>query len=458
MNTEKANRTVYLIDIKLDNEKSMLIHGYTGAIDIVSNELADYLKNNPCISTHDFPFSNKTLNSLFNRGYLTTKTKEEEIAYVQKISEILSLRNNYLSTKSFTLVVTYDCNFSCPYCFEKDLIQKEHSVSNLTISKEMVDKFFNTIPLIEPNKSLCNRAISLFGGEPLLKENKEIISYIIKKGKENGFVFTATSNGYDLDSYKDLLDEKSLRGIQVTIDGSRDTHNTRRIHTINTFSFDKIISNIKFALNKGIAIKVRINVDEDNINELSILDTFFKTEGLYKFPHFSAYASYISGQMNFNPESYTTKNEGNKGQRDFLNLFNSNKWQITYEQELYGNFHHAIEKGTSLSLSPSHCNAHFGSFIFDPFGNIYSCLEQVGKKDEAIGTYVTGLEWNTKTKAKWFEQKINSLIPCYKCKYALLCGGGCYAKKLETKKQASGCDELALRLNSVARNIYFTLQ
>ncbi len=112
MNTEKANRSVYLIDIKLDNEKSMLIHGYTGAIDIVSNELADYLKNNPCISTHDFPFSNNTLNSLLNRGYLTTKTKEEEYSVTSKIANLLHDAHKRMY-KSFAFIITYNCNFRC---------------------------------------------------------------------------------------------------------------------------------------------------------------------------------------------------------------------------------------------------------------------------------------------------------------------------------------------------------
>lgn len=54
----------------------------------------------------------------------------------------------------------------------------------MTISKEFVDKFFEAIPLIEPNEKLRNKSISLFGGEPLLKENKDIVEYIVYEQKK----------------------------------------------------------------------------------------------------------------------------------------------------------------------------------------------------------------------------------------------------------------------------------
>ena len=104
-------------------------------------------------------------------------------------------------------------------------------------------------------------------------------------------------------------------------------------------------------------------------------------------------------------------------------------------------------------MSSSYCNARFGSFIFDPFGYIYSCLEVVGKKTECIGTYVNGLSW--KEPNRWFEHDANQLKSCSKCKYELLCGGGCFAKAL-TNESSSYCDDYAIRLSSVARKLYFT--
>ena len=38
----------------------------------------------------------------------------------------------------------------------------------------------------------------------------------------------------------------------------------------------KIIRNIKYFLSKGVFVRVRINIDEDNIDELDKLDSYLK--------------------------------------------------------------------------------------------------------------------------------------------------------------------------------------
>ena len=37
---------------------------------------------------------------------------------------------------------------------------------------------------IEPRKQLQDSVITLYGGEPLLKENKEIVTYIVQEGRK----------------------------------------------------------------------------------------------------------------------------------------------------------------------------------------------------------------------------------------------------------------------------------
>lgn len=446
---EVLRKSSYMIITPLDeqHEKYMLVHGYTGAIDIVDRNVVKFLHEG------DWNQQSKSLlDNLVKRGYLTTKTKEEEQDYVHQAASILLKRNKLMAMKSFTLLVTYDCNFCCPYCFEQSVMKQGYGKS-MTISKKFVDKFFEAIPLIEPNEKLRNKSISLFGGEPLLKENKDIVEYIVYEGRKKGHSFIATSNGYDLDSYEDLLRQDLIRGIQITLDGNKEMHDTRRIHSVYGGSFDKIIENIKLALKKDIAIKIRINVDGNNINELLSLESFFEQEGLYQYDKFSAYAAYISGCVNFNPETYELTNAKRISQKEFLEFFNKTDLKIKYEQQLYSNFYYALKKKKPLSMSSSYCNARFGLFIFDPFGYIYSCLEVVGKKTECIGTYVNGLSW--KEPNRWFEHDANQLKSCSKCKYELLCGGGCFAKAL-TNESSSYCDDYAIRLSSVARKLYFT--
>lgn len=111
---ETLRTSSYLIPVKLESEpgKYMLIHGYTGAIDIVTESLLKKIQ--AAASGVDLP--EDTLQALIKRGYITTRSQEEEYAYVARIAKALHKKECLLHT-SFTWVVTYNCNFRCPYCF-----------------------------------------------------------------------------------------------------------------------------------------------------------------------------------------------------------------------------------------------------------------------------------------------------------------------------------------------------
>ena len=84
----------YTIPVKLENEdgKYMLIHGYTGAIDIVSEKLFHCMKLADAMDD----LSEETMSTLRKRGYITTKTKEEEHEYVSRMARALTKKGNML--------------------------------------------------------------------------------------------------------------------------------------------------------------------------------------------------------------------------------------------------------------------------------------------------------------------------------------------------------------------------
>ena len=168
----------YTIPIALEAEpgKTLLVHGYTGAIDVVDSELWQTLK--------DFPngnnLSSEEIELLGKRGYLTSKTTEEERAYVAKFAEKLHESRLKLQ-KNFGFVVTYDCNFRCPYCFENAISKHGTAWSKQSMTPELVDRAFEAMLEIEPRKELHKKSILLYGGEPLLRENHDIVKYIVEK-------------------------------------------------------------------------------------------------------------------------------------------------------------------------------------------------------------------------------------------------------------------------------------
>lgn len=282
-----------------DPEYSYLVHGYTGAIDVVTNTVAQFLKSVKVITQEDIdnnvlPVKNETIESLKQRGYLTTKMPNEEKERVWKLAEVLHRRVKLRS--SFLFLIAYDCNFRCPYCYENNISDKGRGWSKKVFSKEMVDRAYATMLEIQPNNNLHGKSITLYGGEPLLATNYEIVKYIVDEGLKRGYVFSAITNGYDLDHFEDLVVPGKIERLQITVDGMPTTHDKRRTHYVAGNSFERIMQNIKSVLSRNVVVSVRINTDMRVLNELTQVINIFKEQGFLDKKNFSAYSASIHGE------------------------------------------------------------------------------------------------------------------------------------------------------------------
>jgi uncharacterized protein len=296
--SKNLRKSSYIISVKLETEedKYMLLHGYTGAIDVVNENVINYLDNLDNLNNSEnenTEVSESTFNALKARGYLTEKTKEEEIAHVRKLANLLHQKDKKLH-KGFLFLVAYDCNFRCPYCYESTVLKSSRKWTKKAFSEEMVDRAYEAMLKIEPNRKLHSPRITLYGGEPLLAVNKEIVTYIVQKGIDLGYNFMAITNGYDLDAFKELLGPGKISSMQITVDGLKETHNRRRIHFRTRESFDKILDNIGMALKQEVSISVRVNTDATNFNELPQLEQIFKELGFTEYPKFSMNSAIVS--------------------------------------------------------------------------------------------------------------------------------------------------------------------
>lgn len=420
----------YIIPVKLEQEEGqyMLIHGYTGAMDIVSEDLLSKIKSIASVNN----FSEPMLQTLLKRGYITTKTQEEEYAYVARMAKALHKREDILNT-TFTWVVSYNCNFRCPYCFEER--NKKDGKEKLSFTKEQVDIAYNVQEKIQPHKELRRNIITLYGGEPLLQKNKEIINYIVKEGQKRGYKFVAVTNGYEIEHFLNLLGAEGIYKLQISIDGTKEVHDQRRIHYKDHDTFDKIMNNIQLALDKGIDILIRMNSDGNNVDQYKLLDQFFKERGFFNYPKFKSYLAILVD----NEE--VTDFEHKK--LSFLSANNFVKKQQQQEQiqdiDIYKNIYNALLQKQPLKLKAISCASQTNGYILDPLGNIYPCWEVVGKKEFIEGTYSKdNISWKEEVVNRWRHTDISQRSPCNQCKYALLCGGGCPYYQMKGKDLSCG--------------------
>lgn len=445
---EKYRLSSYAISIELESDPndSLLIHGYTGAIDLINKSIVKFLKENALFDRAVLPCEESTKDALEKRGYITLQTEDEEKEYFKRLATAL-FRKESMLRKGFTFLITYDCNFRCPYCFEKD-IQKDGTA----FTKEMVDKAYQAILQIAPDERLRSRSITLYGGEPLLKRNKNIISYIIEQGKELGFKFSAISNGYDLKYYEDLLSPEDISFIQITIDGIRERHNQRRIHYQGYPTFDTIVENIGIALNKGVSITVRVNTDRNNIEDLEGLQAIFCDLGYTENPLFSINSALLRNYSDSTENTYQYFS-----QKDFIEWHKKHGLKSTCQDYgVYHKIHAAIKQGKPLSFRSTFCSAQTGGFVFDPFGRIYTCWETVNQKEHCIGNYSLNndIVWNEQVEERWRKTYLLENTICAGCKYALLCGGGCPAQNLQKHR----CTHMEDIVHNAANKAYLSIK
>ena len=290
----------------------------------------------------------------------------------------------------------------------------------------------------------------MYGGEPLMECNLSIVSYIVEKGKSLGYSFSAITNGYDLNLFADLLGTEQINKIQITLDGDRTYHNKRRFHYQKGGSFDKIIENIQLALDKGVRVLVRSNVDYLNMDSVRQLVEKFRDLKFKENPLFSFYPAMLKNNPNNVLDETKVRNINFMNSDIFENIndeFNNNTGAYS-DLILY-----ALKNKKPLQLRPTFCGAQMGLYILDPHRNIYCCLESVGIPKHIIGNYRNQLQWN-EMYASWKMRNTSTIPACQRCKFALICGGGCAAKIMHIGMNEAYCNNFSSVLQSNVRRAY----
>jgi uncharacterized protein len=213
--------------------------------------------------------------------------------------------------------------------------------------------------------------------------------------------------------------------LQVTLDGTRDIHNKRRVSHSGESSFDKIIENIKMAIASGLKIVLRVNVDEENIDNLPeladfLVEKFGKTELLKPYIYLLQDGG-CSGEQNVIKEADGIKKVFEL-EEHYPNI------SIFYKKYHPANFIGAIFNNKPFQPLLTHCGASRNQYILDVKGNIYKCWHGIGNNSYSIGRIDEKALFNDKSE-KWKERSIVKLDKCLKCKYRYLCGTGCPAAR-----------------------------
>lgn len=217
------------------------------------------------------------LKELKNANFLIPDDLDE----IKALQVQMNRRRYESSVLGLTIMPTAECNLNCRYCYEQTSNQR---MTSETASK-LVDFVRNRLGAVK------RFDVTWYGGEPLLEKATiyQLSEEFIKVCEEQNCFFSAgiITNGLLLDSEtaRRLSKDCNINFCQVTLDGPRHVHDSRRKFKDGTGTFDIILNNIMEA-SEYLNINIRINIDSENegnylelLDELEFLGLKEKVEG-----------------------------------------------------------------------------------------------------------------------------------------------------------------------------------
>ncbi|MFH1657552.1 MAG: radical SAM protein [bacterium] len=379
--------------------------------------LSNNLKNkiDAIISGQNNPKSlylNRYINKLMEMEMIVPSGTSEE----KKYKELFRKARIDDKTFSLYLVLTRNCQLSCPYCFERGIDRSK------SMSIKVAEKITNWCEAYLEKHISCDKLrVVLYGGEPLL--NKKVIKFIVPelnkvaKRKNLAFEVGILTNGELLDrKILSFLSKNNLDRVQITLDGYGNVHDLRRFRKDGNGTFDTISKNILIAIKEGFVKKInlRVNFDRQNINSIPRLFDFLVENNLQEKVEFSF------GIV----ASTVCEDKGKRVPDAYLRNFgmtlckNANKYLWLCKE--------AKKRGFVIPqeyLVGPWCTARaVNSATIEPDGVLLKCISTVGREKFSFGDIYSMNEVDDKkfTDFSYLDKCLSS-----DCPFVPICGGGC---------------------------------
>ncbi|MEW8438237.1 MAG: radical SAM protein [Candidatus Thiodiazotropha taylori] len=372
----------------------MRLSNYIERIDIGNDSFLISLLTNSIVKAQE-KITNETLQELgserltmlVDNGLVTELNEEEEANFADDLFN--HMWNNANVPPSVTIAPSLSCNLACPYCYE---VEQGVDTQSDIISEYNMQKILAFLS----KKKITD--IALYGGEPLLHRNKSVLVPLFDYIMNNNGTINVTTNGTQLDAFREYINKKCISIVQITMDGMKCKHDQYRVTKGGKGTYDDILSNVDMVVKSGAKLTIRMNVNADNYSSCKELEKYL-LKRYSEFDNFAVYFAPIRGDMcDF---SY--------GEKEFIH-------PVTYNLRSSIAISKTMPPPKTFFCSTT---SKSGSLVFAPCG-VWNCWHFVGQEDKKLFGY-DELERS---------QSYHTVLPqfsdqCIQCKYRFLCAGDC---------------------------------
>lgn len=393
---------------------------------------------------------------MLNQGYLTDLTAQAEDSWItQRIDDIEHFYASAGEPKNYSFITTYRCNLSCSYCFQSNTEQRIVTNRMLTPAEAEAGIKVMEADTARLSADVPRSRVLLFGGEPLLPRQRQVVDTIVEGCVRLGYALEATTNGYFLAQFADLLGPGLIEHLQISLDGPPDIHNVRRIPVNGTPTFDTIFDNVLLALEQGCTIDLRCNLDRRNIDGFLSLAHFLDDKGVLEHPRLQLRYSRVVPDFDSVDAATDVELAHDELEQHLLAALETDPIlrKVPAPSDIQ-DFSTWINRRFPTKTS-RHCGAVQRNVYFGPGSEVYPCHETVGKTDLSIGVFRNGaIEYNDK-RSQWTDRRPDRLTTCRRCPYILVCAGGCAAHvDLDGEPLRSNCEGFDAKYSLAVRRAY----
>lgn len=320
------------------------------------------------------------------------------------------------------LLMSYNCNLACKYCYQHPhRPHKSAAVMTPALVEAIFEKHFSKLlPGIEPK----NIDLSFYGGEPFLPANEPVIRKALGYAKSYGAHAFSITNATMVAPMIDIFGPcpGKVKRVQVSLDGNRKQHDASRIPASGEPTFDKILDNIELLLKQETEVSIRLNLDKSKLKAIPELLAELKSRKIIGNKYASIYASPLHDNI------------AKVDATDFMDVgeLSSQVFKLGIDMEhpvsLRANdmsYLLKLEKGLGL-MNTSFCMQTLQNcLVIDAFGDIYACYEEAGFPEFRVGHLSEdGVEFFP-LRDIYKSRHVANMPECLDCSVALTCGGQC---------------------------------